>query len=59
MRRIRTMVFGVLASASLLGGVGGAALAAVTTVTPTGAVVALAPHRLRWSTERRRSSTEP
>jgi hypothetical protein len=44
MRRIRTMVFGVLASASLLGGVGGAALAAVTTVTPTGAVVALAPH---------------
>jgi hypothetical protein len=44
MRRIRRTVFGVLASASLLGGVGGAALATVTTVAPTGAVVALAPH---------------
>jgi hypothetical protein len=43
MRRIRRMVFGVLASASLLGGAGGAALAAVT-VTPVGAVVAMAPH---------------
>jgi hypothetical protein len=38
------MVFGVLASASLLGGVGGAAVAAVTTVAPAGAVVAFAPH---------------
>ena len=44
MRRIRRMLFGALASASLLGGVGGAALAAVSTVVPTGAVVALAPH---------------
>jgi len=44
MRRIRRMVFGVLASASLLGGVGGAAAAAVTTVVPAGAVVALTPH---------------
>ena len=44
MRRIRRMVFGVLASASLLGGVGGAAAVAVTTVVPTGAVVAFVPH---------------
>ena len=44
MRRIRRMLFGVLASASLLGGVGGAALAAVSAVVPTGVVVALAPH---------------
>jgi len=43
MRGIRRMIFGVLASASLLGGAGGAALAAVT-VAPAGAVVALAPH---------------
>jgi hypothetical protein len=44
MRRIRRLVFGVLASTSRLAGAGGAALAAVTTITPTGAVVALAPH---------------
>ncbi len=43
MRRIRRMIFGVLASASLLGGVGGAALAAAT-VTPAGVVVAMVPH---------------
>ena len=43
MRRIRRVIFAGLASASLLGGAGGAALAAVT-MTPTGAVVALAPH---------------
>ncbi len=44
MRRIRRMVFGVPASTSLLAGVGGAAPAAVTTITPTGAVAALASH---------------
>ena len=44
MRRIRRMVFGVPASTSLLAGVGGGAPAAVTTITPTGAVAALAPH---------------
>ncbi len=43
MPRIGRMVFGVLTSASLLGGAGGAALAAVT-VAPAGAVVAIAPH---------------
>jgi hypothetical protein len=43
MRRIRRTVFGVLASASLLGGVGGAVLAGVTTVTPVGTVTALVP----------------
>lgn len=42
--RIRRMVFGVLASASLLGGVGGAALAAVTTASSAGGVVAFTPH---------------
>jgi hypothetical protein len=42
MRRIRRMVFGVLTSAFLLGGAGGAALAAVT-IAPTGTVVAMAP----------------
>ena len=44
MRRIRRMVFGVRASTSRLAGVGGAAPAAVTTITPAGAVVALALH---------------
>lgn len=43
MRRIRRTAFGVLASVSLLGGAGGAALAAVT-VAPAGVVVALVPH---------------
>jgi hypothetical protein len=43
MRRTRRMIFGVLASASLLGGAGGAALAAAT-VTPTGVVVAMVSH---------------
>jgi hypothetical protein len=43
MRRIRRMTFGVLASVSLLGGAGGAALATAT-VTPTGVVVAMVSH---------------
>jgi hypothetical protein len=39
MRRISRTVFGVLASASLLGGIGGAALAAVASASaPVGAV---------------------
>ncbi len=44
MRRIRRMVFGVPASTSLLAGAVVAAPATVTTITPTGAVAALAPH---------------
>ncbi len=43
MRRISRTVFGVLTSASLLGGIGGAALAAAP-VAPVGVVVAIAPH---------------
>jgi len=43
MPRIGRMVFGVLTSASLLGGIGGAALAAAP-VAPVGVVVAIAPH---------------
>ena len=43
MRRISRTVFGVLASASLLGGIGGAALATVT-ASPAGAVVAISVH---------------
>ena len=43
MRRISRTVFGVLAGASLLGGIGGAALAVLTTGTsgPAGAVAAV------------------
>jgi len=42
MRRISRTVFGVLASASLLGGIGGAALAAATAAAaPAGAVAAV------------------
>ena len=44
MRHIRRMVFGVLASASLLGGAGGAVLASVTTVAPAGVVASQVPH---------------
>jgi len=44
MRRIRRTIFGVLASASLLGGAGGAAAMAAATIAPAGAVVAFAPH---------------
>ena len=40
MRRISRTVFGVLASASLLGGIGSAVLATVTTA-PAGAVAAI------------------